>query len=58
MCMCVSGGKKFPFFEKFGVLRFLVTHILRCALLPHYQQNVVTKGIKEKGSVLRQKIYF
>ena len=31
---CVSRGKKCPFFEKFGVLCFLVTPVLRFALLP------------------------
>ena len=36
--LCVSGGKKCLFFEKFGVLRFLVTPVLRFALLPYYQR--------------------
>ena len=32
--MCVSGGKKCSFLGKFGVLRFLLTPVLRFALLP------------------------
>ena len=35
--VCVSGGKKFSFFWKFGVLCFLVIPILRFALLPYYR---------------------
>ena len=35
MCVCVSGGKKYSFFGKFGVLCFLVTPVLRFALLPY-----------------------
>ena len=34
---CVSGGNKCWFFEKFGMLCFLVTSVLRFALLPYYQ---------------------
>ena len=36
--VCVSGGKKYWFFGKFGMLYFLVTPILRFALLPYYQR--------------------
>ena len=36
--VCISGEKKCSFFEKLGVLCFLVTPILRFALLPCYQQ--------------------
>ena len=38
--VCVSGGKKYLFFGKFGVLCFLITPVLRLALLPYYQQNM------------------
>ena len=41
--MRVSGGKKCSFFGKFGVLCFLETPILRFALLPYCQQNVIGK---------------
>ena len=36
--MCVSGKKKCSFFGKFGVLCFLVTPVLKFALLPYYQR--------------------
>ena len=39
--MCVSVGKKCLFLEKFGVLFFLVTPVLRFALLPYCRQSVV-----------------
>ena len=37
---CVDQGvsKKCSFFEKFGVLCFLVTPVLKFALLPYYQR--------------------
>ena len=35
--VCVSGGKKCQFFEKFGVLCFLEIPVLRFALLPYYR---------------------
>ena len=35
--MCVLGGKKCPFFEKFDMHCFLVTAVLRFALLPYYR---------------------
>ena len=36
--VCVSGGKKYSFFRKFGVLCFLETPILKFALLAYYQR--------------------
>ena len=38
--VCVSGGKKCSFFEKFGVLCFFETPVLRFALLPYYRRYV------------------
>ena len=38
LSMCVSGGKKYSYFEKFGVLCFLVTSVLRFFLLPYYRR--------------------
>ena len=35
----VSGGKKYSFFGKFGVLCFLETHALRFAFLPYDRRN-------------------
>ena len=35
----LSGGKKCQFFGKFGLLCFLVTSVLRFALLPYYRQT-------------------
>ena len=35
--MCVLGVKKFFFFEKFGMLCFLITSVLRFAFLPYYR---------------------
>ena len=37
----ISGGKKCLFFEKFGVLCFLVTFVLKFALLPYYRRITV-----------------
>ena len=34
---CLSGGKKYSFFRKFGLLWFLVTSVLRFFLLPYHQ---------------------
>ena len=34
--VCVSGGRKYSFFGKLGVLCFLETPVLRFALLPYY----------------------
>ena len=36
--VCVSGGKKYSFFGKFGGLCFLETPVLRFALLPYYRR--------------------
>ena len=36
--LCVSEGKKCSFFEKFGVLCFLVTSILKFALSSYYRR--------------------
>ena len=36
--VCVSGGNKCSFFDKFDVLCFLGTPVLRLALLPYYQR--------------------
>ena len=38
--VCVLGGRKCSLFEKFGVLCFLVTPVLRFALLPYYRWYV------------------
>ena len=35
--VCISGGKKCSFFGKFGILCFLVTPVLRFALLLYYR---------------------
>ena len=44
--VCVSGGKKRSFFAKFDLLCFLVTLVLRFALLPYYRR-LVQKNQKE-----------
>ena len=36
--MCESGGKKCSFFEKFGVLCFLVASVMTFAVLPYYRR--------------------
>ena len=41
--VCVSGRKKCSFFEKFGVLGFHVTPVLRFALLPYYRDTTILK---------------
>ena len=48
--VCVSGGKKYSFFGKFGVLCFLETPVLTFALLPYYRRGNVNKfeGISKK----------
>ena len=41
---CVSSeGKKFSFFGKFDVLRFLEAPVLRLALLSYYRRTIVAK---------------
>ena len=37
--VCVSRGKKYSFFGKFGGLCFVKTPVLRIAFLPYYQRN-------------------
>ena len=37
-CVCVSGGEKYSFFGKFGVLCFLLTTVLRFVLLSYSRQ--------------------
>ena len=37
--VCVSGGEKCSIFGKFGMLCFLVTSVLRFALLPYYGKS-------------------
>ena len=47
--VCVSGGNKYSFYEKFGVLRFLETPVLRFALLPYYRRLSDRKFIGKIG---------
>ena len=42
MCLCLSGGKKYSSFGKFGVFSFLETPVLRFALLPYYQRDYMS----------------
>ena len=42
MSLCLSGGKKYSFFGKFGVFSFLETPVLRFALLPYYQRDYMS----------------
>ena len=41
----VSGGKKYSFFGKLGMLYFLETSVLRFALLPNYRQFQFTSSM-------------
>ena len=52
--VCVSGGKKCLFFEKFGVFCFLETPVLRFALLPYYRQYFMC--LSTKFSVISMKL--
>ena len=52
--VCVSGGKKCLFFEKFGVFCFLETHVLRFAILPYYRQYFMR--LSTKFSVISMKL--
>ena len=45
--VCVSGGNKYLFFEKFGVLCFLETPVLRLDVLPCYQRILFAKNIRK-----------
>ena len=49
----VSGGKKCSFLEKFGMLCFLETPVLRFALLPYYRQIIASSIIKVKNFMRR-----
>ena len=51
--VCVSGGKKCSFLEKFGMLCFLETPVLRFALLPYYRQIIASCIIKVKNFMRR-----
>ena len=44
----VSEGKKYSFFRKFGVLCFLETPVLRCALLPIYRRVMESNNVNAK----------
>ena len=44
--VCVSGGQKCSLFGKFGVFCFLVTSVLRSALLPYYRRVQIKNHIK------------
>ena len=39
--VCVSGGKKYLSFGKFGALCFLEIPVLKFAILPHYRRYLV-----------------
>ena len=51
--VCVSGGKKFSYFGKFGVFYFLVTSVLRFVLFPYYQRNGYQRRIYNRLKNLR-----
>ena len=40
--VCVSGGKKYSFFVKFGALCSFGTPVLRFVLLPYYRRTIKT----------------
>ena len=44
MYVCVSEGKKCFYFGKFVIPCFLETPVLRFALLPHYQRNIIRRS--------------
>ena len=46
MRTCVYRARKCSFFEKFGVLCFLVTPVLRFALLPYCRRNLCIWNIE------------
>ena len=46
--VCVSGGKKCSFFGKYGVLCFLVTHVLRFALTIYTPLEVLPFSLREE----------
>ena len=45
--VCLSGAKKYLFFEKFGMHCFLATSLLRFAITSYYQQFVALKILKK-----------
>ena len=45
--VCVSGGTECSFFGKFVVLCFLVTSVLRFALLPYYRRYARKEGARK-----------
>ena len=45
--VCVSGGKKCSFFGKFGVLCFLITSVLRFAILQYYRRILLFKNMTQ-----------
>ena len=53
--MCVSGGKKYSFFGKFGVLCFLETPVLRFDLLPYYRKVLCIAFLNAKMPILQKK---
>ena len=57
--VCVLGGKKCSFFVKFNVLCFLVSSVLKLALLPNYKDmkkksigRVINKTVKTQNTSL------
>ena len=51
--VCISAGKKCSFFGKLGVLYFLVTLVLKLALLPYYRRFVVVNPFHTCGLFLQ-----
>lgn len=60
-CVCGSRGKECSSSGKFSVLRFLVTSVLRLALLPYYRRSDIwlRENIKlfKSHSVFKKKIW-
>ena len=60
-CVCLSGREKCLLFGKYGVLCFLVTAVLRLALLPYYRRSDIwlRENIKlfKSHSVFKKKIW-
>ena len=52
--VCVSGGKKYSIFGKFGVLCFRVTSVLRFVFLRYYRRTEETRQLRKKGSFIAQ----
>ena len=50
MYVCVSEGKKYLFFRKFGMLCFLVVSVLTFTFLPYYQDVKHIKLFKSQGT--------